>query len=96
MIYNKYTYESRLLFLLILWKQSIKKTDLTLFKVKFVSIKEQANCSPKIETAKTADIYTLNKSNLLADHTDWSGASWGKDSHQHILLPQIVEEWLCP
>ncbi|MFT6795979.1 MAG: gamma-glutamyltranspeptidase/glutathione hydrolase [Maribacter sp.] len=60
-----------------------KETDLELVQSK-VWAKEQAGSIvvPKIETAKTADIYTLNKStNLLADHTDWSGASWGKDSH---------------
>jgi len=37
---------------------------------------------PEIETTKTAYNYTQFKSSdLLAENTDWSGDTWGKDSH---------------
>lgn len=36
---------------------------------------------PKIETSKAAFFNSNNSTNLLADNTDWSGNSWGKDSH---------------
>jgi len=36
---------------------------------------------PKIETTDAAFFSSNNLTNLLANNTDWSGNSWGKDSH---------------
>jgi len=36
---------------------------------------------PKVETSSTSFFNSNNSTKLLADNTDWSGISWGKDSH---------------
>lgn len=45
--------------------------------------KEQATTIsiPEIESSKAAFLISNNSTNLLADNTDWSGNTWGKDSH---------------
>lgn len=60
-----------------------KEIDLDLVQSK-VWAKEQATSIvvPKMETTKAAYRYTQTEpSNLLADNTDWSGNTWGTDSH---------------
>lgn len=60
-----------------------KEADLDLVQSKSWA-KEQAALVvvPEIKITKTANDYTQTESsNLLADNTDWSGDTWGKDSH---------------
>jgi gamma-glutamyltranspeptidase/glutathione hydrolase len=60
-----------------------KEADLDLVQSKTWA-KEQAVLIevPAIETSQTTFNYTQHSSsNLLADNTDWSGDTWGKDSH---------------
>lgn len=60
-----------------------KEADLDLVQSKSWA-KEQAALVvvPDIEVTKSASNYSqAEASNLLADNTDWSGDTWGKDSH---------------
>ncbi len=59
-----------------------KEADLELVTSKSWAKAQAASITiPKIETSTTSFLNSHDSTKLLADNTDWSGNSWGKDSH---------------
>lgn len=59
-----------------------KEADLELVQSKAWAKEQAASIViPEIETAETTFNHVLQTATLLADNTDWSGNTWGTDSH---------------
>ena len=59
-----------------------KEEDLDLVQSKEWAKEQAASVIvPKIETNKAAYNFNLDDTTLLVDNTDWSGNTWGEDSH---------------